>query len=65
MTMAVACVITLVAAIGVARLLLHEFEGWTEGKELAIGAAVIVLINASYLAACLIATLRRPQAAGS
>ena len=41
MTMAVACVSLLVAAIGVARLLSHEFEGWTEGKELAIGAAVI------------------------
>lgn len=65
MTMAVACVSLLVAAIGAARLLSHEFEDWTQGKELAIGATVIVLIGASYLAACRIATLRRPQSAGS
>ena len=65
MTVAVACVSLLVAAIGATRLLSHEFEGWTQGKELAIGAAVIVQIGASYLAASRIATLRRPQAAGS
>lgn len=65
MTTAVACVSLLVAAIGIARLASHEFEGWTEGKELAIGAAVIVLIGASYLVACRVAALRRPQAAGT
>jgi high-affinity nickel-transport protein len=65
MTMAVACVSLLVAAIGIARLASHEFEGWTEGKELVIGAAVIVLIGASYLVACRVAALRRPQAAGT
>jgi high-affinity nickel-transport protein len=65
MTMAVACVSLLVAAIGIARLASREFEGWTEGRELAIGAAVIVLIGASYLAACRVAALRRPRAAGT
>lgn len=65
MTMAVACVSLLVAAIGITRLASHEFEGWTEGKELAIGAAVIVLIGASYLVASRVAALRQPQAAGS
>lgn len=65
MTMAVACVSLLVAAIGITRLASHEFEGWTEGKELAIGAAVIVLIGASYLVAYRVAALRQPQAAGS
>ena len=65
MTMAVACVSLLVAAIGIARLASHGFEGWTEGKELAIGAAVIVLIGASYLVACRVAALRRPQVAGT
>jgi nickel/cobalt transporter (NiCoT) family protein len=65
MTMAVACASLLVAAIGIARLASHEFEGWTEGKELAIGAAVIVLIGVSYVVACRVAALRRPRAAGS
>jgi nickel/cobalt transporter (NiCoT) family protein len=65
MTVAVACVSLGVAAIGIARLASHEFEGWTEGKELAIGATVIVLIGASYLVACRVAASRRPQAAGT
>jgi len=65
MTMAVASVSLLVAAIGIARLASHEFEGWTEGKELAIGAAVIVLIGASYLVARRVAALHRPPVAGS
>jgi high-affinity nickel-transport protein len=65
MTMAVACVSLLVAALGIARLVSREFDGWTDGKELAIGAAVIFLIGASYLVARRVAALRRPRAAGS
>lgn len=64
MTMAVACVSLLVAALGAARLASHEVAAWTDGRELAIGAAVIVLVGASYLAACRFAALRRPAATG-
>ena len=48
MTMAVAGVSLLVAALGAARLLSATFEGWTEGKELAIGLAVVAAIALSY-----------------
>lgn len=65
MTLAVACVSLLVAAIGVARLASHSFEAWTDGKALAIGVAVIVLIGASYLVACRMARPRPAHAAGS
>lgn len=48
MTMAVAGVSLLVAGLGAARLLSASFEGWTDGKELAIGLTVILAIAASY-----------------
>jgi high-affinity nickel-transport protein len=51
MTMAVAGVSLLVAALGAARLLSAPLAGWTEGRELAIGATVLGLIAASYLIA--------------
>lgn len=48
MTMAVAGVSLLVAGLGAARLLSAPFEGWTEGKELAIGLTVILAMLLSY-----------------
>ncbi len=64
MTLAVACVSLLVAAFGAARLVSQDFAGWTEGKELAIGVGVLLLIAVSYWVACRVAALRSPQAAG-
>ena len=52
MTMAVAGVSLLVAGLGAARLLSASFEGWTEGKELAIGLAVVAALALSYALAC-------------
>jgi high-affinity nickel-transport protein len=51
MTMAVSGVSLLVAALGAARMLWADFDGWADGKALAIGAGTIVLITASYLLA--------------
>ncbi len=56
MTLAVACVSLLVAAIGIGRMASGWIDGWLEGKELAIGLSVIVLIGASYLVARLAAS---------
>jgi nickel/cobalt transporter (NiCoT) family protein len=55
MTVAVSCVSLLVAGLGAARMLWAEFDGWTDGKELAIGGATIVLMTSSYLLACRLA----------
>jgi nickel/cobalt transporter (NiCoT) family protein len=52
MTTAVACVSLLVAALGAARMASGWFDGVLEGKELAIGLSVIVLVGLSYLVAC-------------
>jgi nickel/cobalt transporter (NiCoT) family protein len=52
MTMAVAGVSLLVAGLGAARLVSSQFQGWTEGKELVIGLAVIAAIALSYAVAC-------------
>jgi nickel/cobalt transporter (NiCoT) family protein len=65
MTLVVACISLLVATIGIARMASRPFSGWTDSKELAIGAAVIALIGLSYVLACRIAALRRPQVAGT
>lgn len=51
MTTAVACTSLLVAGLGIARLLSSGFAGWAEGKELAIGLAVVGLIAVAYVAA--------------
>ncbi len=52
MTLAVACVSLLVAAIGIGRMASGWFEGLLDGRELVIGIAVITLIGVSYLVAC-------------
>lgn len=48
MTLAVACVSLLVAAFGAARLASQGLSTWSDGKELAVGLAVILLIAAAY-----------------
>jgi nickel/cobalt transporter (NiCoT) family protein len=60
MTLAVACVSLLVAALGASRMASPWMGGWLEGKELAIGLGVMVLIAASYALAC---RARAPRAA--
>ncbi len=52
MTLAVAGISLLVAALGAARMASRWVDGIVEGQELAIGLAVIVLIALSYLVAC-------------
>jgi nickel/cobalt transporter (NiCoT) family protein len=51
MTVAVACVSLLVAALGAARMASGWFDGVLAGKELAIGLSVVALIALSYLVA--------------
>jgi nickel/cobalt transporter (NiCoT) family protein len=52
MTLAVACVSLLVAAIGAARMASSRINGWLEGRELLIGLSVVALIALSYVLAC-------------
>ncbi|MFG5410735.1 nickel transporter [Piscinibacter sakaiensis] len=52
MTLAVACVSLLVAAIGSGRMASGWMDGLLEGRELAIGLSVVVVIGLSYLVAC-------------
>lgn len=52
MTLAVACVSLLVAAIGIGRMASGWIDGLLEGRELAIGLSVVALIGLSYLVAC-------------
>jgi high-affinity nickel-transport protein len=51
MSVAVSGVSLLVAALGVAKLLSPAMEHWSEGKELAFGGVVVLVIALSYLAA--------------
>lgn len=48
---AVAGVSLLVAALGISRLVSPAFEAWSEGKELAFGALLVLSLAASYLLA--------------
>lgn len=52
MTLAVATVSLLVAALGAARWASARVDGWLAGRELLVGLCVLVLIALSYLAAC-------------
>lgn len=52
MTLAVACVSLVVAALGASRMASGWVDGWLEGKELAMGLSVIALIALSYVLAC-------------
>lgn len=52
MTLAVACVSLLVAAVGAGRIASDWFDGLREGRELDIGGSVVVLIALSYFLAC-------------
>jgi high-affinity nickel-transport protein len=63
MTLAVACVSLLVAAIGAGRMASGWFDGLLEGRELAIGLSVVALIALSYFAACRAVPLREVEAA--
>ena len=56
MGVAVSGVSMLVAALGVAKLLSPAIEGWSGGKEVAVGAIVIGVIGASYLVALWLAS---------
>ena len=60
MSVAVSGVSLLVAALGVGRLLSPTVEGWSQGKELAFGASVVLVIAISYVAA---SALARPSLA--
>ena len=51
MGVAVSAVSLLVAALGVAKLLSPAIEGWSDGKEVALGAVVVGVMTASYLVA--------------
>jgi len=51
MSLAVSAVSLLVAGFGALKLAAPAIDAWSDGKDLAFGAAVIVLIAASYLAA--------------
>ena len=57
---AVAAVSLLVAALGLSRLASPAFEAWSDGKELAFGASVVLMLAATYVAARHLA--RRSQA---
>ena len=59
MTMAVACVSLLVAALGAARIASGWFDGLLEGRELAIGLSVVALVALSYLVACRASAARK------
>lgn len=52
MTLAVACVSLLVAALGAGRMASSWLDGALEGRELALGLAVVALIGLGYLLAC-------------
>jgi nickel/cobalt transporter (NiCoT) family protein len=49
MGLAVASVSLLVAALGMAKLASPWVDGWADGKELAFGAVVLIVIGASYV----------------
>jgi nickel/cobalt transporter (NiCoT) family protein len=55
MTLSVACVSLVVAAIGIGRLASGWIDGLLEGRELAIGLGVVLLIGLSYLVASRVA----------
>ena len=55
LTLAVACVSLLVAAIGIGRMASGWIDGLLEGRELAIGLSVVALIGLSYGLACRVA----------
>ena len=61
MGLVIACVSLLVAGYGIARFTLPAVDAWSEGKELAFGATLVVIIAASYLFA--VRLTRRPQLA--
>ena len=62
MALAVAGMSLLVAAYGAARLALPGLEAWGEGKELALGFAVIGVIFTSFLVGMRLAGRRGPHA---
>jgi len=62
MALAVAGMSLLVAAYGAARLVLPGLEAWGEGKELALGFAVIGVIFTSFLVGTRLAGRRGPHA---
>jgi len=49
MSVVVSAVSLLIAAMGIGKLLSPAFQGWTEGRELAFGAAVVVVIALGYV----------------
>jgi high-affinity nickel-transport protein len=59
MSLAVASVSLLVAAFGVARMLMPAVDAWSNGKELAFGVTVVLMILTSFVTARVLA--RRPQ----
>lgn len=63
MTLVVACVSLLVAALGIGRMASGWIDGLLEGRELVIGLSVVALIGISYLVACRAGAARAPAAA--
>jgi high-affinity nickel-transport protein len=58
MSLAVAGVALLVAALGAARLASPTVDRWSEGKELMFGSMVVVVIAISFLTAITLARAR-------
>lgn len=58
MTLAVACVSLLVAGMGAGRMASARVDALLQGRELAVGVAVVLLISASYGVACFRGTRR-------
>lgn len=52
LSLAVALISLLVAAFGLAKLIAPGVDDWSEGKELAMGLALIAVVAGSYLLAC-------------
>ena len=48
----------LVAAFGIAKLVLPSVDDWSDGKELALGLTFVVLIAGSYVVAMRLARIR-------
>lgn len=62
MGLTIAAISLLVAGLGLARWLDADIAGWYEGKELYVGAAVIVFFAASYMTGSLLSRDTRPPA---
>jgi nickel/cobalt transporter (NiCoT) family protein len=61
MSVAVSSVSLLVAGLGIGKMASPWIDSWSEGKELAFGAVVVVVLAVSYLVASALARIQRPE----